>query len=653
MYEFRQRRTDMDVRVIIIYSDELEAIMVDDMKMEDISVIQEKQINEWFYPSNGRDGWEGLIKEIQKMIADENANLKFEFQGPEEYKKVFSSCIEKLGYGIECMKDEEIASFHTEEAKKDEHRGLYKEAIKHYYLGADVGKSAECQFKVAEYYLKHYLGEIDLGEVDKETAIKNVIEYYEKAAENGNAEAGYCLYKIFSSDENSCEPVKKDDEQAIYWLQKAAYLGYVKAQIKFGEYIEKSQDNKSQYEKNKEAFEWYKKAAQQKNDDAYMKIAESYALGKGIKEDKGKAFEWYERAAREGNVRGEFQVAECYYYYGRGVNQDYKKAFDLYKDLADKKQPDAYFKLALCYDHGYGVQENQENAFKWYLKAAEAGYEDAFIEVGQRYDSGKGVLQNTEEFIRWYAKAAESGNTEAQMLMGAVYLSGEFREKDIDKAKNYLTLAAEGGNTEAQIILGGIYETGEYWEKDWNLAYKWYEKSAKLGDASGQTDLGRCFQLGIGVAIDNAAAMEWYNRAIANGSSRAMYMKGRCYEVGRGVEKNNQTAFEWYKKAADADEPDADACYKIAQEYYKNIDTDTKVLGRTGALVALSVLVPVTNFVTIPAALLGSGMVGESKKKKFVQTEAGKEMMKYYHRAADLGHAEAKKKVEELKDYEK
>ena len=88
-------------------------------------------------------------------------------------------------------------------------------------------------------------------------------------------------------------------------------------------------------------------------------------------------------------------------------------------------------------------------------------------------------------------------------------------------------------------------------------------------------------------------------------------------------------------------------------KYYKNIDTETKVLGRTGALVALSVLVPVTNFVTIPAALLGSGMVGVSKKKKFVQTEAGKEMMKYYHRAADLGHVEAKKKVEELKEYEK
>ena len=160
----------MDVRVIVNYSDKLTSIIVDDMKMDDISVIQEKQIEDWFKPSYDRAGWEGLIKEIQKMVADENAKLQFEFCGPKEYKDIFNSCIEKFGYGTESIKDEDIVNRHIEAAKKNEHRGLYKEAFKEWCSG--VEKSEECQYKVAEYYFKHYLGEINIGEVDEEKAIK-------------------------------------------------------------------------------------------------------------------------------------------------------------------------------------------------------------------------------------------------------------------------------------------------------------------------------------------------------------------------------------------------------------------------------------------------------------------------------------------------
>ena len=56
----------MDVRVVIIYSDELKSITVDGIEMEGISSIKNKPIKDWFAPSYGRDGWEGLIKEIKK-----------------------------------------------------------------------------------------------------------------------------------------------------------------------------------------------------------------------------------------------------------------------------------------------------------------------------------------------------------------------------------------------------------------------------------------------------------------------------------------------------------------------------------------------------------------------------------------------------------
>ena len=70
------------------------------------------------------------------------------------------------------------------------------------------------------------------------------------------------------------------------------------------------------------------------------------------------------------------------------------------------------------------------------------------------------------------------------------------------------------------------------------------------------------------------------------------------------------------------------ACMKIANAYYSQIDSGLDAIGRTSAMVAASVLIPITSFITIPAALFGSSAVRASKKKKFLATEAGKDMMK-------------------------
>lgn len=639
----------MDVRVIVNYSDKLTSIIVDDMKMDDISVIQEKQIEDWFKPSYDRSGWEGLIKEIQKMIADENAKLQFEFYGPKEYKDIFNSCIEKLGYGTESIKDEDIVNRHIEAAKKNEHRGLYKEAFKEWCSGAE--KSEECQYKVAEYYFKHYLGEINIGEVDKEKAIKKAIDYYERVADAGNVEAQYQLYKILISDEY--KPLKKDYDSALKWLNKVAVAGNAEAQIQMGDHLYKV-DGTENDKDCKKAFEWYMKAAKKNNDVAYERIARAYKNGIGVKEDLDKAYEWYDKAANEGNAEAQIEMGDRLYKIdGSEDDEDCKKAFEWYMQAAEQKNNIAYMRIARAYRAGTGVKEDLNEAYEWYDKAAKDGNIRGVFQVGECYYFGRGVEEDDGMAVELFRQAAEKDQPDACNRLGQCYEYGYGIDKDIDEAERWYKRTEELdelGSGWIQLKLGTFYE---YTKKDYESAYQWYNKAAAMGNSAGQCRFATCFQWGKGTEKNYVEAVKWYECAIENGSVSAMFYLGQCYELGIGVEKNNQIAFEWYKKAADADEPDEDACYKIAQEYYKNIDTGTKVLGRTGALVALSVLVPVTNFVTIPAALLGSGMVGESKKKKFVQTEAGKEMMKYYHRAADLGHAEAKKKVEELKDYEK
>ena len=59
----------VDVRIQIFYGrdSKLDYILVNDDEL-DCSAIKEKPIEVWFEPSNGRDGWEGLIQEVKNMI---------------------------------------------------------------------------------------------------------------------------------------------------------------------------------------------------------------------------------------------------------------------------------------------------------------------------------------------------------------------------------------------------------------------------------------------------------------------------------------------------------------------------------------------------------------------------------------------------------
>ena len=478
----------MSVRIVVICSNELERIIVDGIEMDDISPIRHKLIQDWFVPSNGRDGWEGLIQEIKRNIDDSEAKLSFEFQGPKESKDIFERLIREYGYGVDKLSDDEIAKIHLEDARKAEHRGLHKKALQHYVNAAEFGKSAEASFCVAEYYFNFEEKGI---ECSREDALSNAIDYYEKSASAGHTKAQYKLYKILSTDEY----VKKDRVTALKWLKKVAESGDDKAQV------------------------------------------------------------------------------------------------DLGNELYDK---------------------------------------------------------DCKEALKWYLKAVENNNTEGQWRLGSLYRSGNLGKADYANAEKWYKKASENNNAEGQWRLGWLYASGNLGKVDYVNAEKWYKKAAENNNSKGQLKLGLLYE---SIEKNYTKAVEWYNKAIKNNDVEAMYRLGLCYEEGKGVKKDVEVAFQWYKKGADAQNPDADCCFKIAESYYVQINPKGGL--KTGVMIAASVLIPVTNFVTIPAAILGAGVGTVMKYDKFVKTDAGKDMMKYYRRAANLGHSKAKERVKELETYEK
>ena len=82
--------------VVTFGSRNLLELCVDDEPL-DISAICDKPIPDWFVPSGGRDGWAGLLQEIQQFLVDDEAEMSFEFYGPQEYKTQFFECLEQHG----------------------------------------------------------------------------------------------------------------------------------------------------------------------------------------------------------------------------------------------------------------------------------------------------------------------------------------------------------------------------------------------------------------------------------------------------------------------------------------------------------------------------------------------------------------------------
>ena len=526
-----------EVRVIIVYTDKLESISVDGIKVSDISPIQNLAIQDWFSASNGRDGWRGLIQEIRELVDDENVSLNFEFQGPEESKSIFEKCIKKLGYGTNGLSKKEIAKRNMDEAVRAEHRGLYNKAFKCYVNAADFGDSIDAKYMVAEYYYDCYKGKENGVGVDRKDALAKAIEYYEESANAGFEKSQRRLFELYSSGDG----VKEDGNEALKWLIKMA----------------------------------------ENNDpDVLLKVGDIYNYGKyGININKANAFFWYEKSANQGNT-------------------------------------DAMCELGEFYFNGYGVQKNQSKAFDWDKKAAELGNSRGQYRVGYDYEKGIGVFSNYAEAFKWYEKAANQGYTDAMCKLGVFYYNGYGVEKDLNKS------------------------------------FSWDLKAASSGSAWGQSLVGQDYECGIGVEKNYTKAVEYYKKSIDNGYAYSIYRLGQCYEKGLGVEKNIDTAFQWYKKGADKDPAEVNCCIRIGDYYYdfyKKADSSWGI--RTTALVAVSVLVPITNWFTIPAALLGSSARNDSKKKKFLKTEAGQDMLKYYQKAAGLGNEHAKKRLEEFKIY--
>ena len=124
----------------------------------------------------------------------------------------------------------------------------------------------------------------------------SAVQYYHKAAEQGNAKAqnnlGFCY--------ESGRGVTQDYTETVKWYRKAAELGYAKAQNNLGNCYYKGNGVTQNYT---EAVKWYRKAAEQGNAKAQNNLGLCYEKGRGVTKSISEAVKWYRKAAEKGHAR--------------------------------------------------------------------------------------------------------------------------------------------------------------------------------------------------------------------------------------------------------------------------------------------------------------------------------------------------------------
>jgi len=219
----------------------------------------------------------------------------------------------------------------------------------------------------------------------------NLFTWIEKSAKTGDPAAQFQMGEIYSERYSN----NKDADE---WYKRAAEHGYAPAQAELGKRLF---EGNGVAKNGSEAAGWLKKAAEQGNADGHYGLGNCYRFGVGVEKDTEKAVYWLSKAADAGIPRAQSDLG-LFYLYGEGVAKDQSKAAALFRKAALKEDAAAQFNIGQCYFHGEGVPKDDTEAARWWRKASEQGDPAAQIELGDLYSKGQGVAKDEIEAYSLY-----------------------------------------------------------------------------------------------------------------------------------------------------------------------------------------------------------------------------------------------------------
>ncbi len=431
---------------------------------------------------------------------------------------------------------------------------------------------------------------------------KETVDLLIKAAEEGDAEAMYCLGRIYQNGECG---VQANHNEAKKWYLKAVekeHAGSLEAMYQFGKFYE---------DEDKEIYwngmECYKAAADNGHAQAMYRLGKIYENGElGIVRSFCELERWYRKAAENEHAEAMYEIA-CIYEEISGRSLDYFAEY--YPDFFKYMETDSF------------SQDFKSLSKDWFKKAAKSGHVEAmfrlgwFEEAAERGHVGAMYVLGKED-ISWLEKAADMGHFNAMYEIAlSAYDEGNYEEA-VSLLRKVAEEESEGTGEESGVArnkLGKIF----YDKKNFSTALYWFKKA---GDGYAGRYIGLMYYHGDGVVKDYAEAKIWFEEALfgchadvydadLGVTEHIMYLLGKICEAERDQEK----AQEWYLKAAIYGHAEAQ---KWLAQWLPNADRNS-VMYRLGEI--------------------------------YEEEHYYERAYEWYHRAAVNGHTEAKNQQDALK----
>ncbi len=401
--------------------------------------------------------------------------------------------------------------------------------------------------------------------------VDGAITWLQMAADQNHVDAMTMLARVYLSagfeDQDAPPEAKRDPEQAVKLLKRAAPLGGEEAQYYLGQL---SLAGTGVDQDPEAAFTWFLAAARQDHMGAQYELSRMYSRGVGTVPDAKEALHWLTKAAENGHVRAQYFRARALET-GNGIAQNIPEAAEWYRRAAENGLPIAQRDLGRLYLAGAGITQSTEEGLRWLEAAAKAGDSGAMSNLGRAYAVGEGVVQNDETAADWYGRAVQFGLGRAMIALGAMHEAGRGVAQDLDQAVALYRKALETvdgrraavrlGQLAAEGVLDGRVapQTATPWalvaasEGD-AAAMGWLETQAAAGSRAAQAGLAEIYLSAGGQAEKGAAFLM---QAAQNGDAAAQFRLGQMHMTGDHVALDYVTAHKWFNIAATLGQGDA------------------------------------------------------------------------------------------------
>ena len=239
---------------------------------------------------------------------------------------------------------------------------------------------------------------------------RKALSLLRQAAQKHCPEALYLLGLVYLRGQG----VTRDDSMGVQYLEAAAYLGHISAEID---------------------------------------LAKAYRLGLQAgrsPETDQKALYWARLAGSRGDATSAYW-AGCAYRDGIGTTRNYKEAEKWLLEAAKRRAPDAALALAKLHLRRDYEARRLEEARRWMTEAALSGNSEAQLRVGIFNWSGMGGRVDQREALRWLCRAAEGGSSAAASMLAGFFMTGTVLPLDRLRAWVLYRLADRLGDASARM----------------------------------------------------------------------------------------------------------------------------------------------------------------------------------------------------------